>query len=309
VTSSSLADGLLASGGGELVSDGDHKTWVHFFGNGRRRLFGALHLPRGALIGAVLVCSPTFAEMTRNYRREVLLGRALADRGVATLRFHYWATGHSGGESVELGFDTMREDARLAVEVVRDLVGSSPLAFVGTRVGAVIAAATAADVGGAPMALWDPVVEPDRYFREVFRARLMMELKQGIAKGSGTQELVTQLRREGTVEVAGYPITRALYEGVVALPLQSILPTNPNPTLIIEMNSRQRLSRGAEELVSVWTEFGIPVETELIAHSEAWWFGANARDGAADVGVAGEAVVPVTADFLTHNLMIPAAGS
>jgi hypothetical protein len=295
---------LGASGEGAFLSGDDQTaTWVHFFGGHERQLFGALHLPADDPRGGVLVCSPVCAEMARNYRREVLLGRALAERGVAVLRFHYWGSGNSGGDSSELGFETMCADAGLAFQHLRDEIGDVPLGVVGTRLGAVVAAVTASTGRGAPTAFWEPVVDPGRYFREVFRARLMTDLKQGASTGSSTQELAQQLQREGTVEIAGYPITRALYDGVVSLPLPEIMTEGAAPVLLVEMNGQQRLSKSASAAVAAWRSHGLQVETRVIDHAEAWWFGAGARDGAADARVAGEAVVPLTATFLADLLL------
>jgi hypothetical protein len=300
---SAITARLGASGEGAFLSRDDQtSTWVHYFGGHERPLFGALHLPADDPAGGVLVCSPVCAEMARNYRREVLLGRALAERGVAVLRFHYWGSGNSGGGSGELGFDTMRVDTALAFRHLRDEIGDVPLGVMGTRLGAVVAAVTASTLSGAPTAFWEPVVDPARYFREVFRARLMTDLKQGATTGSSTQELVQQLQREGAVEIAGYPITRELYDGVMALPLPQVMREGAGPVLVVEMNRQQRLSKSASAAVAAWRNDGLQVETSVIDHAEAWWFGAGAREGAADARVAGEAVVPLTARFLADLL-------
>src|SRR5579864_3975497 len=68
---------------------------VGFVGAAGQRLFATLHLPAGTPSSGVVICSPLFVEAERNYRREVLLGRCLAEHGVACVRFHYRGTGNS----------------------------------------------------------------------------------------------------------------------------------------------------------------------------------------------------------------------
>jgi len=70
-----------------------------FIGPEGRAMFAFLHLPDGApVLGGLVVCSPMDAETLRHYRKEVLLGRMLAPRGVAVLRFHYRGAGNSDGD-------------------------------------------------------------------------------------------------------------------------------------------------------------------------------------------------------------------
>jgi hypothetical protein len=298
------------AGSGQMLSHDDGTaTWVHFFGDGDGTRFAALHLPAEPAFAAVVVCSPVCAEMPRNYRREVLLGRELARRGVATLRFHYRGSGNSSGRSEELGLDTMRVDATCAIRQARRLVGAVPVALVGTRVGAVVAADAAAEAGGCPTAVWDPVVDGERYFREVFRAQLMTELKQGTSGGRTTAELVEELRRTGWVEVAGYPITRELYDGLRSSPLVHSFGPGAGPLLVVEMNRNDRTSKAVGAALAEWRGRGVSVASVVVEHLEAWWFGAGGRDGAVEARVAGEAVVPVTADFLEHHLTGAAAAS
>jgi uncharacterized protein len=285
-----------------LRGDEGTSTWVHFLGSRSRPLFAALHLPAGPALGATLICPPIGAELARNYRREVLLGRALARRGIAALRFQYWGTGHSGGDSSDLGFDGMCADAEVAIEHLRATVGVLPVGIVGTRLGAVVATVTAARSAPFAIALWDPVIAPERYFREVFRARLMTDLKHGGAGPSNSRTLVEELDRVGVVEVAGYPITAALHHEAMAQPLPQLLEIGRCPVLLLEMERQGRLSRSADALQKQLAAAGRSVTTKVVEHTGSWWFGASARDGAADAQTTAEAAITVTVDFLAEHL-------
>src|SRR5215469_15071329 len=76
-----------------------------------RSCFVAVASPEGpASVGAV-ICSPLWAEQMKNYRREVLLGRALAARGFVCARFHYRGVGHSRGDPQAIDISSMTDDA------------------------------------------------------------------------------------------------------------------------------------------------------------------------------------------------------
>jgi hypothetical protein len=293
---------------GEMLVDEVSRTSARaaFFGSAffgsSSRLFGCLHAPLSAPTAGVIICPPLCAEAARNYRREVLLARTLAARGIAVLRFHYRGSGNSDGESWELSLATMIEDTVAATDHLRELTGLTSLSFLGTRLGSAVAATVAARFDSAPLALWDPAVDPDAYFREVFRAKMMSNLKRGGTGGVGVPALVQELEHRGYVDVCGYPITWELYRTSQQHPVQEALGTVPRPILIVEMNGRDRSSKHVMALVETWQRTGFSVETHVVAPAEPWWFGAAGRNGRADAAVTGEQVVSATADFLGRRL-------
>jgi pimeloyl-ACP methyl ester carboxylesterase len=300
VERSDVRSRLVASADGTLLVDGEAATWVHFFGPAGRRLFGALHLPDGAPELGVVICQPIHAETARNYRREVLLARSLAGSGAAVLRFHYRGAGNSDGDSTDLDLETMFEDTGHAVRHLQELAGVERLAFLGTRLGATAAASASAEYPGSVLALWEPIVESGRYFRELFRARMMTDLKRGATRGSSTQQFVDRLEQEGLVEVAGYPITHRLYRSAMRYPLSATVGPDAGPVMIVELNGQERLRKETVALVDAWRASGATIEARVIAHTEAWWFGASGRGGTLDARVVAEEIVPVTANFLSR---------
>jgi alpha-beta hydrolase superfamily lysophospholipase len=123
-----------------------------FFGAAPERMFGGFVLPTRPA-GAVLISSSLYAEQARNYRREVILARALARRGIASFHYHYRGTGHSDGDAAALTFGSMVADAREAVGILRERVGDVSLGFIGTRLGGYVAASMAGEAPHAPLAL------------------------------------------------------------------------------------------------------------------------------------------------------------
>lgn len=245
-----------------------------FIGDGPMRLLGSTHTPRDEAIGGVIVCSPIGEESLRNHRREVLLGRALAAAGIAVQRFQYRGSGSSDGEAEHLTIDTMLEDTLTAIEVFTRRLGSGPLAFLGTRLGAFVASAAATRFPGSPLALWEPAVDGGRYMQEVFRARSVRDLQENADELDSSGELA-ELRSGGVVDVLGYPISAALYESIVGRRLVVELGQEHRPVLLAQISPRQRFRPEYARLSQEWREQGWDVETLTFVHPrEAWWFAA-----------------------------------
>jgi alpha/beta superfamily hydrolase len=273
-----------------------------FFGDGPERCFGGLHLPAGGATSAVVICPSIHAEFERNYRREVLLSRALAGAGIASARFHYRGSGHSDGDTASMTLSTMREDAQVAAAWVRERSGAERVAFVGTRLGSLVAAAAAEEHEGAPVALWDPVAEPGRYFREAIRARLIRQIKQDEddppASGGA---LLEDLERTGSLEIMGYPISRALFRSAEGQTLDGAMGDRPRPVLLAHIARTERLPADLEALRARWSERGFPVDVEVAVGQEPWWFAGDRWQPEEDRSVT-RTLIDTTARWLGERL-------
>ncbi len=148
-----------------------------WFGPDDRPLFGWLHLPAdGRARGGVVLAQPLGIEATCTYFTYRLVAEAIADRGIAVLRFDYDGTGDSSG----LETDPDRLDAWLAsLTQAVDLVASTgvtALGLAGIRMGGLFAAHEAARRGGVDaLALWDPCLSGKSFLREQRFLRLLSE--------------------------------------------------------------------------------------------------------------------------------------
>jgi len=170
-------------------------------------IFACMHFPQGSPSTAVVICSPIGAEWMRNDRREARLADALAGRGLCAARFHYRSTGHSDGPPEELSVDSMYEDAGFIANRLLRASGATGLSFVGSRLGGMVAAAAASVTDAHSIALWEPVVNARRYFREVMRARVMSDLGKGRGGAGASEALFAELERSGCIDVLGYRST------------------------------------------------------------------------------------------------------
>ncbi len=166
-----------------------------YFGPEDRPLFGWVHQPAdGRSRGTVILCQPLIREYISAHYTFRMLAEVLAARGITAIRFDYDGTGDSAGT----GDDPRRIDAALAsighaVDLARR-VGDGPLALVGMRMGALLAACAAEACGSvAGLVLWDPCDSGREFLREqsaLFR----------ILYGKTRPE-------NGGTEIAGYVLT------------------------------------------------------------------------------------------------------
>ena len=230
--------------------------------------FWLVHVPQITRL-AVVVCSPLHAEMQRNYRREVLLGRHLAAAGAAVERFHYRGAGNSAGEPGQLDLDTMIEDGIAAVHHLQRRVGDVPLVVLGTRVGGLVAAAVASDAKASGIALWQPLVKGSSYMREAERSAMARAITR-----TGEERpppLGQVLDADGSADVLGERVYAALAASLENARLAKLIGDEPRPILVAQAGGpdglRGELARLADEL----TAAGFSVSARPIGDAEVWW--------------------------------------
>jgi len=146
------------------------------FGPGERSLFGWVHQPEGRLSRATaILCPPLAREYISAHQAYRVLAEALAERGITALRFDYDGTGDSAGGDTDPGrMDAYLDSIGHAIELAQQL-GTTELALVGMRMGALLAANAAERCPGvASLVLWDPCASGREFLREqtaLFRVR------------------------------------------------------------------------------------------------------------------------------------------
>jgi alpha-beta hydrolase superfamily lysophospholipase len=142
-----------------------------FVAASERPLFAWHHAPdprlrRGA---GVLLCPPLGYEYMSAYQAWRLLAERLAALGFDTVRLDYDGTGNSAGDDQDPDrFGAWVRSIDAAITETRSLSGSSHLAPVGLRIGALLALQAAAGRGGVErLVLWSPVRSGRSYVREL----------------------------------------------------------------------------------------------------------------------------------------------
>jgi hypothetical protein len=230
-----------------------------FIGPVGARLFASVHLPVDPAVAGVIVCSPLFVEAERNYRREVLLGRCLAQRGIACLRFHYRGTGNSDDVNA-VTIDSMLDDARTGADELESM-GVRRSGIVGTRIASLVAARLAAPMPNAPIVFWAPV-DASKWIREVSRSSRIAALTD-----HGGPPPRTNPHAGDTLEAMGYTL---LPRGFVGAP--PLDPPAGGAVLVVQMDRHGTLARGYGEMAARWTAAGTDVSSAVFRMDQPWWF-------------------------------------
>jgi pimeloyl-ACP methyl ester carboxylesterase len=233
----------------------------------------------------------------RDYRNEVLLGWELARRGIAVLRFHHRGQGHSDGQADQMTFESLREDALAATSLVRSIIGVRELAFVGCRLGGLIAATAAREHDGAPVVLWHPVANVDEYLREVLRTRRMSELAGGGADQSDPFDGAS-----GVVNAFGMPVYATLVESFRGRTLSGELGRGRRSIFTLVSEAGKRPRREEQNAVEALGRAGFDPDVHSGGEGVAWWVSGarHERDGAQRIAAV---AVPATVDWLAGEFV------
>lgn len=244
---------------------------VGFRGADGERIYTFSYEPATAPRAAVLICPALHAEFTRSYRREVLLARRLAGDGFAVERFHYRGTGNSDGDGEDVRVSTMRDDAAQSLEHLQAWSGIDAPVLVGTRWGALVAAAAASTHPSASLVLWEPLLDASRFFRDAFRTKLVNDRKSGIEDPETGEVLGGRLLAGESVDLIGHTIHSALYQSSVGRTLEGELGSTPRSMLIIQIATSTSIRPDLASRAGAWRAAGFRVDIETVEGAETWW--------------------------------------
>jgi len=140
---------------------------VPFFFGPDAGLFGMYHAPSVPARRAMLMCPPLGQDLIRCHRVYRQLAQSLAEEGMAVLRFDYYGTGDSAGESAEVDWDRCVSDAAAAAVELRRRAGVDRVVAFGARLGGSVALTAAGRARFSEVIAWDPVLEGGRYVAEL----------------------------------------------------------------------------------------------------------------------------------------------
>jgi alpha-beta hydrolase superfamily lysophospholipase len=216
----------------------------HFFGPPSQELFAWLHAAsESRRRDAAVVCCPPFGfEYTCVYRTWRLLAERLAAEGFDVLRLDYPGTGNSTGALVDPGVvGTWLQSVGLAVAEARRLRPGTAVALLGVRLGAVLAAASAAALGDVErVILWSPLPSGKSFVRE---AKALARL----ARDSAAPEEPASAE----IEVAGFHLTEEATRVLSEIDLLRLAAPPAPHALLVERDDLGGDARLAERLRSL----------------------------------------------------------
>jgi pimeloyl-ACP methyl ester carboxylesterase len=133
----------------------------------------------------------------------------LSKAGFSVLRFDYFGTGDSAGESDAGDVSRWTHDISTAIDELKDTAAVTKVSLVGLRVGASLAAAVATERKDLDrIILWDPVVGGKSYVEKM----VLTEQASGTAPHGPV----------GTIGIKGFPLTSRMREGLEGIDLHRL---------------------------------------------------------------------------------------
>jgi pimeloyl-ACP methyl ester carboxylesterase len=233
-----------------------------YFGTQDRQLFGIYEAARGSKASrAVVVCHPWGTEYIHAYRAMRQLTKMLTVNGIHTLRFDYFGTGDSAGDSTAGDLNGWQTDIHSAIEELVDTTGATQISLVGLRLGATLAANVAVRLGAAinSLVLWDPVVSGSEYLTEMHHsARTGWLLPKSAPARPADQG--------GGHEIMGFPLTESMAASVKGIDLAAVAPALPGRTLVVVSQPL----RSHESLRRALSQRPAPLTIEYIGIPPGW---------------------------------------
>ena len=226
-------------------------TSPRYFGPVDARLFGCYHAAQGAppTVG-VLLCNPMGHEYMACYRTVRQTAVRLAQAGAPALRFDFYGSGDSAGESSEGSPSRwLRDIALAAAELQSHQRGGTVL--VGLRLGATLALEYlqgAKSIETRALILWDPVVHGEAYVAEL------------------TALQAERYGRADDEEILGFPFTDRLRGELERINLLKVQRT-ARRVLIIETVAASAETRALGERLEA---LGATVEHRTMAGTAMW---------------------------------------
>jgi pimeloyl-ACP methyl ester carboxylesterase len=174
-----------------------------YFSYEDRTLFGWLHLPDGARTADIgmVICNPFGYEAICSHRSVRAFAQAAAALGFPVLRFDYGGTGDSGDIDASANqLAAWSRDAVAAVDELRRRTGVGRACLLGFRLGALVAALSAASCESVKALIAvAPVTSGRRYLREL----------RTIQMGAGQNVNAAGMEGPRSVEVSGFSLSAA----------------------------------------------------------------------------------------------------
>src|SRR5437660_8787394 len=162
------------------------------------------------------MCQPIGHEYLRAHRAFRNLAASLAENGFHVLRFDYLGCGDSSAGGDRTTVQQCLTDLSAAIDELKDMSGATKVTLVGLRVGAALAALTAArrrDV--ERVVLWDPVVDGAAYV-----AALKVLQAGWLEDRLGRNAVVSA----GDDELMGFPLTESGLRELTVLNMDPLPP-------------------------------------------------------------------------------------
>lgn len=204
------------------------------------RLLLVVHVAGGSVSPCVVFVPPFAEEMNKSRRQFTVTAQALGEQGISCVLVDLYGTGDSDGEFRDASWATWVANVGTAIDW---LVGEglSLHAIVSLRLGSVIAADAIRQSTYKPKhhVLWQPVLDGSMFLGQFLRLKSAASLVGAGGFGSSA-EFRQELMDTGSLEVAGYQLSKGLYEEIDSLRLADRLSGDAGAVSVFEIGRRER---------------------------------------------------------------------
>ncbi len=233
-------------------------------------IYCTYHAPAGQPKRAVLFCSPIHEEKKSVHRPFVDAARALAQRGVAALRFDYRGTGDSPGEPMDVTPATIHEDILAAAEIVRERSGCAELDIVAMRLGATFAALALGELAPRRALLCEPIAQGKRYLARARTRKRVRKMVTAAESGGQARPTSADDEAEGFFDFDGHPIGLEAVRQLDEIDLMASDAPLCAEIVILEIAPREKASAQALALADKFRERGARVANRVIVAPPFW---------------------------------------
>lgn len=226
-----------------------------FFGDAQRRLYGVYHPPAKTSRHAVLLCYPGMQEYNAAHWMFRRLAASLSREGHHVLRFDYFGTGDSDGESDDATPESAVVDVHTAIRELRDLSRAREVSIVGLRFGATCAAMACSSGSSArQLVLWEPVIYGAAYVREL----------EALDERRNLVLLHADRTRGRRDELLGFPFNARVRAGTEAIDLTAGSPVKVKRAVVLSSEQRDE-----HRALRDWYErSGVPTELRTVQEAD-----------------------------------------
>jgi uncharacterized protein len=220
--------------------------------------------------GAVLFVHAFAEEMNKSRRMVARQARALAQAGFEVLQIDLLGCGDSSGDFADATWRAWLDDVTLAWRWLAAR-SAAPFWLWGQRTGCLLACEVArAAALPARLILWQPVLAGRPYLNQFLRMKLLSRAGRDAMPRLDTRALRTALAAGQAVEIAGYTLSPALYDGLE----QAALGTLPHGSracwLDVVHEDGAPPSPSSLQQVEAWTRQGVDVSHRAEAGLPFW---------------------------------------
>lgn len=223
-------------------------------------LYGCYHLPAESYdSSAVLICQPIGHEYERCHRAMRQLAVQSVRKGLAAMRFDYYGTGDSAGNSNEITLSQIRHDIQQAIEACSSTTGTKYLALVGLRLGATLAAQVACcrdEIDS--LVLYAPVFDGEVLLEEWQHEQFVFDGKHSYKSQQTGQE-----------EILGFPVPE-IFSKELANKFSTTVSSSSLKRVLILLDGAEMQSAALSVWLEMFKSHGIVVNVEAIENIAIW---------------------------------------